>query len=566
MLNRKLSLLALLSIIAISPLTAQRMVNPLVALEEVNTIKPKIAKLMNTAGIPGLSVVVIEDNKITYKDHFGVKSLDTGEPIDDHTIFCAADMGKPVFTYAVLQLVEEGIIDLDMPLYAYLENPALARDERYKLITARLVLNHTSGLPNWGYQGLSISFSPGQQFQYSGEGYKYLMKVVEELTKQPINEVLKERVFMPLDMTNSSFVWEERFEPHTAFPHNKISRAIQKHRPYEANVSLSMQTTATDYAKFLLACMNDQGLKPESLDEMLTPQVSIKELPESNSQIDWGLGFGLQETDEGKAFWHWGDYNLSTGYAVAYKEQKKAVVYFTNSENGLIIGDQIIDVCVGGSHPTFSSLINEASELAIRYLIREMSVNNKSFKEAVQPYMAENGHHQDKELLDESRMISLGYELFYNGQLEKAKEVFAMNLLAFPESAIAYDCYANVCMHGGDQESALQHFEKAVELDSTRDITREIIKQLTRQTKGNTEFRLPYHTNARHVSVSGSFNNWDPFNLPCVRENGEWVCTIDLEPGSYQYKFIVDGVWILDPTNDESVYVDHYHNSVVKVK
>lgn len=566
MLQRQLLPLAMLIIFAIGPVTAQNKVPSLVALKELNTTKSEIEKAMKTAGVPGLSVVVIEDNKITYKDYFGVKSLDTGEPIDKNTIFCAADMGKPVFAYAVMQLVEEGIIDLDMPLYAYLENPVLARDERYKLITARIVLNHTSGLPNWGYRGVSFSFSPGQQFQYSGEAYKYLMKVVEELTNKPINDVLKERVFTPLDMTNSSFVWEERFEPHTAFPHNKIRRAIQKHRPYEANVSLSMQTTATDYAKFLMACMNDQGLKPESFNEMLKSQVAVKELPESNSKLDWGLGFGLQETDEGKAFWHWGDYNLSTGYAVANKEQKKAVVYFTNSENGLIIGKKIIEICVGGNHPTFSNLINEESELALRHLIREMSVNKKPFKEAVQPYMAENGHHQDTELLDEARMISLGYELFYNGQIEKAKEVFAMNLKAFPKSAVAYDCYANVCMHGGDHDLALQYFEKALGLDSTKNITRDIIKRLTRQIKGNTEFRLPYHVNARHVSLAGSFNDWNPFNLPCVRENGEWVCTVDLEPGRYQYKFIVDGVWILDPTNAESVYIDHYHNSVIKVK
>src|SRR5262249_49289907 len=119
--------------------------------------------------IPGISIAVIKDFEVVYHRGFGVKNTATREPVDDDTVFEAASMTKPVFAYTVLRLVDRGVLDLDTPLYTYLPYEDIAHDDRYKLITARMVLTHRTGFPNWRTGKLDIKFTPGTQVSYSGE-------------------------------------------------------------------------------------------------------------------------------------------------------------------------------------------------------------------------------------------------------------------------------------------------------------------------------------------------------------------------------------------------------------
>ncbi|MEM6629590.1 MAG: serine hydrolase domain-containing protein, partial [Bacteroidota bacterium] len=160
--------------------------------------------LIETHGIPGISVAIIDDGSVIYNAAYGVKANDTNKPVDTQTIFSAASLSKQVFTYAVMKLVESGSIDLDRPLYQYLEFEDLMHDERHSKITARMVLSHSSGLPNWRNGKLELQFDPGEEYQYSGEGFVYLGKVVEHLQQKEINQVINELVFIPLGMSNSS--------------------------------------------------------------------------------------------------------------------------------------------------------------------------------------------------------------------------------------------------------------------------------------------------------------------------------------------------------------------------
>jgi hypothetical protein len=85
--------------------------------------------------------------------------------------------------------------------------------------------------------------------------------------------------------------------------------------------------------------------------------------------------------------------------------------------------------------------------------------------------------------------------------------------------------------------------------------------------KGNTTFRLKGYTDANIVALAGSFNNWNQSQLICAREGDEWVCRVDLKPGTYTYKFIVDGNWVLDPVNPNTVEDEAGNvNSLTEVK
>jgi CubicO group peptidase (beta-lactamase class C family) len=131
-----------------------------------------VPELMKKAGVPGLAIAVIRGGKTAWLHGFGLKEVKTGQPVTGETVFEAASLSKPVFTYGVLKLVEQGKLGLDVSLTTYLPKPFVEGDERLAKITARMVLSHRTGFPNWPADdgSVSIYFTPGEPFSYSGEG------------------------------------------------------------------------------------------------------------------------------------------------------------------------------------------------------------------------------------------------------------------------------------------------------------------------------------------------------------------------------------------------------------
>ncbi|RRB12955.1 class A beta-lactamase-related serine hydrolase [Larkinella knui] len=323
-----------------------------------------VKQLMDSARVPGLSLVWIQKGQVSYRKAYGFTKADSTQQVDSNTVFEAASLTKPLFAYAVLQLVDEGRLDLDKPLFEYLPYPDVADDERYTKITARLVLSHRTGFPNWRKNRrsseLTLLRSPGERFGYSGEGFVYLQKVVEKITGEPIQAFMENRVLKPLGMTHSSFIWQPAFTANYAQPHNESGEVGQKYQPAQANMAYSLHTTAPDYARFFLAIFNATGLKPATVDQMLSPQ---SQLPTRFSGSDtlaagsyWGLGIGLEQTPGETYFWHWGDNGAFKCFIMANRTRKDAVVYFANGSNGLDFADEIVRLTVGGQHPAFPFL------------------------------------------------------------------------------------------------------------------------------------------------------------------------------------------------------------------
>src|SRR5580704_4516598 len=239
-------------------------------------LEKDVPELMKKDGVPGLSMAVIRDGKTTWVHGFGIKEATTGQAVTTDTVFEAASLSKPVFAYGVLKLVEQGKIGLDVPLTTYLPKPYVAGDERLAKITARIVLSHRTGFPNWrDGDALPIYFTPGERFSYSGEGYIYLQRVVEKITGKLLNEYMTEAVFTPLGMTSSSYVWKPEFDALTATGHDGDGKPEKKWKPNEAGAASTLNTTAKDYALFVAAVLDGKGLKPETLREMETPEVAL---------------------------------------------------------------------------------------------------------------------------------------------------------------------------------------------------------------------------------------------------------------------------------------------------
>ena len=449
-----------------------------------------IPQLMKDGDVPGLSIALVRDSQILWQRPFGVKNAETKEAVAENTIFEAASLTKPVFAYGVLKLVESGRLDLDAPLSKYLPEPYIANDERLNLITARRVLSHTTGFPNWrpGGQPLKIHFTPGEKFSYSGEGFVYLQKVVEHLTNQPLDQYIKTAVLDPLGMTNSSLVWQDRYEAMKASGHNSGGAPTGKRKPTKANAAASLHTTASDYAKFMIAIMKATGLKKETLREMLSPQIKVDEgcrncitgsTGRLSSTVAWGLGWGLQQTEDGLSFWHWGDNNGDVHcYVVGFPDQKMGVVVFTNSGNGHSIIPAIISEAIGGNQPAIAWInyepYNSPAKLVFKDIVARGAVSISDYKQ-------KKKSSQGAIVLNEAQVNRVGYWLLNKKKIDEAIEVFKMNTEDYPASSNAYDSLGEAYAIKGDKELAIQNYQKSVELNPNNTNGAQALKKLREQ-------------------------------------------------------------------------------------
>jgi len=442
-------------------------------------LERSIPSLMDQGDIPGLSIALISDGKVSWSRGFGFKNSETKEAVDDDTVFEAASLSKPVFAYAVLKLVDKGNLDLDTPLTKYLPSQDakydVGNDPRLDQITARRVLSHTTGFPNWRPRGdkeLKIFFTPGDRFSYSGEGFVYLAKIVEQISGETLDTFMKRTVFEPLGMNSSSYVWRSEYDSRKTFAHNSLGLLSERGKPERANAAASLHTTATDYARFVCAIIRGTGLKPQTARLMLTPQISVGEAgPNSldrpgaplSPAISWGLGWGLEKSGEGTAFWHWGDNGDAMAYVMAFDKQRTGMVMFANSSSGLSIIRELVAETLGGQHPAVSWINYERYNAPARLMFKAIV---KSDAETVLSEYRKRRESNTKDLaLTESQMNRLGYQLLGLKRVKDAIEIFKQNTVDFPAAFNTWDSLAEGLMVSGNKELAIKYYKKSLELN-----------------------------------------------------------------------------------------------------
>ncbi|PWU05061.1 MAG: hypothetical protein C5B52_00410, partial [Bacteroidetes bacterium] len=443
----------------------------------VKALQKDIPTLMKDAQIPGLSIALIENGRIIWEAGYGVSNADTRKPVTRMTIFEAASLTKVVTCYTVLKLVDQGKINLDTPLNKYLgNNYDVVNDDRINLITARRVLTHSAGFPNWrndGSKTLPINFNPGERFSYSGEGFVYLSRVAEKLTGMKFEDLVKRTVLEPLGMTSSNFTWVDSYKEIGAYRHDWSGKVSFRNEGRDPNAAASLRTTAEDYAKFMIAIMNGTGLKESTWNEMLKPQIAVNE--KTAPGVDWGLGVGLEITSGVKDFWHWGDQGDSKCYMTGYPDSKNGVVYFTNSNNGLSIVREILKDALGGPHPAPDWLNYEKFNPALPVFYQ--AVLDKGAKNALDDYHDKLSKKQIQPI-SESSLNSIGYVLLREKKIDDAILIFTENTKVFPESSNAWDSLAEGYMNKGENELAIKYYQKSLALNPDNNNATEMIKKI----------------------------------------------------------------------------------------
>lgn len=335
---------------------------------EISRVIEKIEKrtppLMKELKVPGVSLSIVKNYELAWSKSFGVADAVAQGRLNNKTVFEACSMSKPFFTYLALKLVEQGKLDLDKPLCGYLaEQFFSAEDDDARLITARIILSHTSGMPNWRKGGeerggpLPVYFKPGTKFSYSGEGIYYLQRVVERITREPLATYAKRNLFDPLGLADTSFVWTENLAPQIATGHDPAGHCLKRSKYLHANAAYTLYTTPDDYAKFIIRIMKTNQADGFSLsdgmtNEMLTRQVRM----DARDVIDRpgrslglaayrGLGWVIDSTITGDIVYHSGSNQTGfTCYAQFNRREGSSIVIMTNGKNGSDLWARLISV------------------------------------------------------------------------------------------------------------------------------------------------------------------------------------------------------------------------------
>jgi CubicO group peptidase (beta-lactamase class C family) len=366
------------------------------------------------------------------------------------------------------------------------------------------VLSHTTGFPNWRPRGdktLKMYFTPGDHFSYSGEGFVYLSKVVEQITGESQEALIKRTVLDPLDMKSSNLVWRNDYESLKTFTHDWVGGLSGRGKPDKSNAAASLQTTANDYAKFVIAMLKGTGLKPATARLMLTPQASVTlagafnlNLPDAKRSptVSWGLGWGLEKTQDGMAFWHWGDNGDTKAFVLADPKQKAGLVMFANSANGLSIINELVGSVMGNDHPSLAWLnlerYNSQPRLMLKAIVKsdaetvladyrkrraELVTQTKDQSTKTKTPQAENNLS-----LTENEMNTLGYQLLRLKRIKDAIAVFTQNTVDFPQAFNTWDSLAEGYMIDGDKESAIKYYKKSLELNPSNTNAVQKLKEL----------------------------------------------------------------------------------------
>lgn len=345
-----------------------------------------VRQLVAQHRIAGLQVAVVNSGRVVWSAAFGVRARGDGNgsapvgpdlPMEGTTTTWAASITKAVFGTYVMQLVERGLFDLDLPIARQLPKPlteyspyqekaaSLVQDSMWGRVTPRMLLSHSSGLLNFATmepdRRMHLHDVPGTRYRYSGEGINLLQFVIEQQLGQPLDALMRSAIFAPLGMPRTSLTFRPEFSENIADRFGAEGQFLARTRRAPARAAGSMTSTAEDLATFAIALMDGRLLRPETRAAMLRQQVRITAVTQfgpSSERTDgveaktlglgYGMGWGLLErTPYGPAFFKEGHGDGAQTYLLCFQKSQTCLVLMANSDNGEFAFRPLVNALLG---------------------------------------------------------------------------------------------------------------------------------------------------------------------------------------------------------------------------
>ena len=323
--------------------------------QTAESIDLTVGELMNTREVPGLGVALIQDGRVRFAKAYGLRRLGPDLPLELDTVMYGASLTKATFAYFVMQLVDEKKLSLDQPIGAYLPKPLpeypgyadLAGDARWKKLTFRILLNHTTGFANFRQlepdRKLQFHWEPGTRYAYSGEGLMLAQFVLEQGLKLDVGQEMQRRIFDRYGMRRTAMTWREDFADNFAEGYDEEGNLVPHRRRKSVGAAGSMDTSLQNWATFLCAVVRGEGLSRNARAEMVRRTIDIdseKQFPTLSSartdrwksiQLGYAVGWGTFETPFGHAFFKEGHDDGTANYALCLSERRDCILLMSNS-------------------------------------------------------------------------------------------------------------------------------------------------------------------------------------------------------------------------------------------
>ncbi|WP_299122586.1 serine hydrolase [uncultured Winogradskyella sp.] len=436
------------------------------------------------------SVLVAENGKVIYKKGFGFANMEWDIPNAPNTKHRLGSITKQFTGMLILQLSEEGKIDLQAPITKYLPDYPKASGD---IITTHHLLTHTSGIPNYTsfpgffqndsrdpstptefiktFSEMDLDFKPGEKFSYSNSAYFLLGALIEKISGKSYEQMLQEKIFTPLNMKDSGFDHHATILKNRATGYEKSggqlinSRYLDMSLPYAAG---SLYSTVEDLYLWDQALYTNKLLSKASMDLFFGEHV---EAWNGHYGYGWGIASApIGNTEESIAtISHGGGIN-GFNTLITRAPSDKSLIVLLNNTGGAPLNDmaKAIRGILYNKPYDFpkKSVANTLYEDILANGLKAALVNYSTIKSS------------SDYNLNENEMNAIGYQLLQSEKINEAAAVFKLNVEAFPKSSNVYDSYAEALMTQGHNEQAIVNYKKSVELNPNNQNGIDYLKKL----------------------------------------------------------------------------------------
>jgi CubicO group peptidase (beta-lactamase class C family) len=466
--------------------TAQSQAQKVAKIDEMMTLANKY-RIFNG------SVLVAEKGKVIYKKGFGLANMEWNIPNTPETRFRLGSITKQFTATLILQLVEQGKLKLDGKLSDYL--PDYRKDVGEK-VTLHQLLNHTSGIPSYtslpGYfndvsrnpysvgefvkkhASNNLEFEPGSKYSYNNSGYFLLGAIIEKVTGQPYERVLKEKIFDPLGMKNTGYdhyatILEKRASGYVKTSDGYLNAPyLDMSLPYAAG---SLYSTVDDLYLWDQALYTDRLLSAQSKELMYKPNLE-------NYAYGWvitkaKLGTG---TETVPSIGHNGGINGFSTLLLRYPLQKNLIVMLDNTSQGASL-----DRLAQGITNILYNQPYDLPRMPLASVLRK-TIEEKGIDAGVAQYRDLKAHQANIYEFGEPELNQLGYQLLQAKKLKEAIEIFKLNVEAYPQGFNTYDSLGEAYLVSGDNELAIKNYKRSLEVNPQNTNAASTLKRLENPT------------------------------------------------------------------------------------
>lgn len=449
-----------------------------------------IKREMTERKIPGLQVAIVSKGKIVLNQSYGIANVQDNVPVTNQSIFAINSCTKVFTAVAIMQLVEQGKINLSKPVSTYLNDlPAT-----WPAVTIKQLLNHTSGLPDglglldartggtgnsteatfWEkLKTMPMLSTPGEKFNYNQTNAYLLAKLIDKFSSKTFQEVFDQLQFQPAGLKNTVFGDSRDVIPHfapTYFYRNNIDgqqlatpKLINNYYefPYFRRTASGLNSTAEDMAKWVIALQSGKLLQSKSSIDTMWSQGQFN----NGTGTPWTLGWGLNRfRAKHKAV------GMSGGGRAAflvYPDDDLAVIVLTN---------------LGGSYPEdfleeLAGCYNADIPKASPITLMKISLRKIGFDKAI-PFAKEQKKTNPLFIPNEFEINEWGYRMMANGNLKDASEILKLNTHLFPQSGNAFDSYGEVLLKEGKKKEAIAMYQKSIALSPDNEHGKKVLETL----------------------------------------------------------------------------------------